>query len=232
MSIAYGGQILLSQITADLVRRQLPNDVSLRAMGEHHLKGLADLERILQVVAPDLPSDFPRRYNRSTTIPNNLPVQVTSFIGRERELSELQHLLPTTRLLTLTGSGGTGKTRLSLQVAAEVLDSPSTGSGPAFKDGVWFIELAPLSDPALLPLTVASVLGVREEQGRPLITTLLEWLRPKELLLILDNCEHLINACAKFADAAIHASRETRILTSSREALGIAGELSGYAELI
>ena len=151
-------------------------------------------------------------------IPNNLPIQVTSFIGRERELSELQSLLPTTRLLTLTGSGGTGKTRLSLQVAAEVLDG--------FPDDVWFIELAPLSDPALLPLTIASVLGVREEPGRPLLATLLEWLRPKQLLLILDNCEHLIDACAKFADAAIHASRETRILASSREALGIAGELA------
>jgi predicted ATPase len=153
-------------------------------------------------------------------VPSNLPIQVTSFIGRERELSELQSLLPTTRLLTLTGSGGTGKTRLSLQVAAEVLDG--------FPDGVWLVELAPLSDAALLPLAIASVLGLREEPGRPLLMTLLDWLRPKELLLILDNCEHLIDACAKFADAAIHASRATRILASSREALGIAGELAYY----
>ena len=186
-------------------------------MGEHRLKGLLNAEHLWQVVAPDLPSDFPPLQSLNA-IPNNLPIQVTSFVGRERELSELKRLLPTTRLLTLTGSGGTGKTRLSLQVAAEVLD--------AFKDGVWFIELAPLSDPALVPLTIASVLGVREEPGRPLLATLLEWLRPKQLLLILDNCEHLIDACAKFADAVMHASRETRILASSREALGIAGELA------
>src|SRR5437764_21991 len=124
---------------------------------------------------------------------NNLPIQVTSFVGRERELRELEQLLPTTRLLTLTGAGGTGKTRLALQLAAEILDS--------FPDGMWFIDLAPLSDPALATLTIASVLGVRDEPGRPLTATLVDWLRPKRLLLILDNCEHLIEACARFADA-------------------------------
>jgi predicted ATPase/class 3 adenylate cyclase len=217
MSVAYGGQTLVSDATAALLRGQLPEGITLRNIGEHRLKGLLNPEHLWQVVAPDLVQDFPALQSFAA-MPNNLPIQVTSFIGRERELAELQHLLPTTHLLTLTGSGGTGKTRLSLQVAAEVLD--------AFKDGVWFIELAPLSDPALLPLTIASVLGVREDPGRPLLATLLEWLRPKELLLILDNCEHLIEACAKFADAAIHASRETRILASSREALGIAGELA------
>ena len=127
-------------------------------------------------------------------------------------------MLPTTRLLTLTGAGGTGKTRLALQLAANVLDTVD--------DGVWFIDLGPLSDPALLPLTIASVLGVRAEPGRPLTATLQDWLRPKHLLLILDNCEHLIDACAELADAVLHSSRETRILASSREALGIAGELA------
>jgi len=215
MAAAYGGQTLVSNATAALIFGQLPQDVTLRDLGEHRLKGLLNPEHLWQVVAPDLVQDFPHLQSLAA-IHHNLPIQVTSFVGRERELSELQRLLPTTRLLTLTGSGGTGKTRLSLQVAAEVLDS--------FNDGVWFIELAPLSDPALLPLTVASVLGVREEQGRPLLATVLEWLRPKELLLILDNCEHLINACAKFADVVIHASPATRIMASSREALGIAGE--------
>ena len=157
---------------------------------------------------------------------NNLPIQVTSFVGRDRELNELKQLLPTTRLLTLTGAGGTGKTRLALQLAANLLDTLSAGSGLAFKDGVWFIDLGPLSDPALLPLTIASVLGVRAEAGRPLTATLQDWLRPKHLLLILDNCEHLIDACAELADAMLHATRETRILATSREALGIAGELA------
>jgi class 3 adenylate cyclase len=178
MAAAYGGQTLVSDSTAALLRGHLPEGITLRDMGEHRLKGLLNPEHLWQVVAPDLVQDFPPLQSFAA-IANNLPIQVTSFIGRERELAELQHLLPTTRLLTLTGSGGTGKTRLSLQVAAEVLDS--------FKDGVWFIELAPLSDTALLPLTIASVLGVREDPGRPLLTTLLEWLRPKELLLILDN---------------------------------------------
>ncbi|MCA1554440.1 MAG: adenylate/guanylate cyclase domain-containing protein, partial [Chloroflexi bacterium] len=131
---------------------------------------------------------------------------------------KLKQLLTTTRLLTLTGSGGTGKTRLSLQVAAEVLDT--------YADGVWLVELAPLTDPALVPQTVASVLHVRAEAGRSITATLSDYLCDKQLLLILDNCEHLIEACAQFADAVLHASRETRILASSREALGIAGELA------
>ena len=158
------------------------------------------------------------RHPSSATQPprHNLPLQLTSFIGREHELRELRQLLPTTRLLTLTGAGGTGKTRLSLQLAAEALD--------AYTDGVWFVELAPLADPSLVPATVATVLGVRDDPDRPLLATLLDWLRPKQLLLILDNCEHLIDGCAQFADAVLHAGRETRILASSREALGIAGE--------
>lgn len=152
------------------------------------------------------------------TIPNNLPLQLSSFIGREQEITEVKRLLTTTRLLMLTGSGGTGKTRLALQVAADILDS--------FADGVWFVELAAISDPALVPATIASVVGVQEEPDRPVMSTLLDWLRPKQLLFILDNCEHLLVACAECADAVLHASRETCILASSREALGIAGELT------
>jgi predicted ATPase/class 3 adenylate cyclase len=215
MSTAHGGQVLLSSASAELVRGQLPDRVGLRDMGEHHLKGIVNPEHLWQVVAPDLPQDFPPLQSLNT-IPNNLPIQVTSFVGREREVTEGKRLLATTRLLTLTGSGGMGKTRLSLQVATDLLDT--------FKDGAWFIELAPLTDPALVPITVASVLGVREEQDRPLMATLMDWLRNKQLLFILDNCEHLIEACAKFAHAVLHVSRETRILASSREALGITGE--------
>ncbi len=148
--------------------------------------------------------------------PNNLPLQLTSFVGREREIVEIKRLLSTTRLLTLTGAGGCGKTRLSLQVAADSLED--------FADGVWFVELASLSDPAFVLNTIAAVLGVREEAGRPLLATLMDWLSHRELLLVLDNCEHLIDACAQFADAGLHASRETHILVTSREPLGIAGE--------
>ena len=184
-------------------------------MGQHHLKGFVSSDHLWQVVAPDLPHDFPPLQSLAE-IPNNLPNPLTSFIGRTQELSEARDLLATTRLLTLTGSGGMGKTRLALQIAREVLD--------AFKDGVWFIELAPLSDPALVPITIASVLGVRGEQDRPLSATLLQWLRNKQLLLILDTCEHLIEACAGFTNAVLSAASETRILATSREALSVAGE--------
>jgi predicted ATPase/class 3 adenylate cyclase len=217
MSAGYGGQILVSSTTYELLRGLLPDGVTLRDLSEHRLKGLLNPEHLWQVVAPDLPHEFPPLQSLNA-IPNDLPIQLTSFIGREKEIGEAKRLLTTTRLLTLTGSGGTGKTRLSLQVAADVLD--------AYKDGAWFIELAPLSDPALVPSTVASVLGVREEPGRPVIETLLDYVRAKRLLLILDNCEHLIEACARLAEAVLHASREVRILASSREALGIGGEVT------
>ena len=215
MSTAYGGQILLSNASAELIRGELPEDVTLRDMRENRLKGLLNPEHLWQVITADLLQDFPPLQTLNS-IPNNLPIQVTSFVGREKEIAEVKQLFSTAHLLTLTGSGGAGKTRLSLHVAAEVLDT--------FKNGAWFIELASLSDPALVPFTIASTLGLREEPGRPLIMTLIDWLRDKESLLILDNCEHLVEACAKLADGVLHASRATRILATSREALGIPGE--------
>jgi predicted ATPase len=184
-------------------------------MQEHRLKGLLNPEHIWQVDAPDLPQAFPPLESLNA-IPNNLPLQLTSFVGRERELAEIKQLLLTTHLLTLTGSGGTGKTRLSLQTAADVLES--------FADGVWFVELAPIADPALVPQTVATALGIRELPGHSIQDLLVDYLRGKRLLLILDNCEHLIDACAQFANQLLRACPNLKILASSREALGIAGE--------
>src|SRR5512137_1333723 len=212
MSAANGGQALLSNPTAELVRGDLPADVTLRDMGEHRLKGLVNLEHLWQMVAPDVQQDFPP-LSSLNAIPNNLPVQLTSFIGREKDIAEVERLLSSSRLVTLTGSGGAGKTRLSLQVAAEVIDD--------FAQGVWFVELAPLSDPALVPQAVASALGLREEKGQPLMTMLTDYLHAKTLLVVLDNCEHLIEACAQLADALLHACPRLKILASSREALGI-----------
>ncbi len=217
MDAAHGGQILLSNASAELARRALAENMSFRDMGEHRLKNLAFPEHIWQLTAPNIPEDFPPLASLST-VPNNLPVQLTSFVGREAEISQLCALLQTHRLVTLTGTGGTGKTRLAQQVAGEVLD--------CFKDGAWFVELGPLSDPRLLPKAAASALRLREQPGRPLMTTLLDWLREKELLLLLDNCEHLIDSCAEFADLVLHGSPGTRILASSREALCIEGETS------
>jgi len=216
MSAAYGDQILVSSTTAELVRSQLPPGVALLDMGENRLKGWLDPQRLWQVAAPDLRQDFPP-LRTLDAVPHNLPVQVTSFVGREDDIREVKRLLPTTRLLTLTGAAGSGKTRLSLQVAAELLD--------AFPDGVWLVELAPVADPSLVPTTVAAAVGVREEAHRPLLATLLSYLHAKQALIIIDNCEHLIDACATFAHDVLQGSPRTRLLATSREALGIGGEL-------
>ncbi len=215
MAAGHGGQILLSAITAELVRGQLPADATLIDLGEHHLKGLLRSERIFQLSAPDLAKDFPALSSLSTPT-NNLPTQLTTFIGRERELSDAQEKLNSDRLLTLIGPGGTGKTRLSLQIAADQL--------ARFEDGVWLVELAPIADPVFIVSTIAAVFELREAQGIPLINLLVDYLRAKELLLVLDNCEHLVEASAHIADQLLHTCQKLKIVASSREALGIDGE--------
>ena len=217
MSAAYGGQVLLSQTTRDLLQNVLPAEVSLRDMGEHHLKDLRSPVRLYQLDAPGLLQDFPALKSLNN-LPNNLPIQLTRFVGREQELSEVERLLTGTRLLTLTGPGGTGKTRLALQGAAAVLEQ--------FPQGAWLVELAPVTDPQIVVQAIANVLTVRETPGRSLLETLIDYLRYKSLLLVLDNCEHLIETCAQLADNLLHACPNLKILVSSREALGIAGEVT------
>ena len=180
-------------------------------MGEHQLKGGLNPEHLWQMVAEGLRVDFPPLKTLSE-IPNNLPVQLNSFVGREHELAQTKELLASAHLLTLIGPGGTGKTRLTLQLAAEVL--------PEFADGVWLVELAPLADPALVLQTVAATLGVREIPGVPLESLVAGFLHAKHLLLILDNCEHLVETCAQLADQLLRSSPNLRIIASSREALG------------
>jgi predicted ATPase len=148
--------------------------------------------------------------------PNNLPIQLSSFIGRERAIAELKSLLSTTRLLTLTGAGGSGKTRLALQVATELLGQ--------FEHGVWWVALVALTDPALVPQQVASSLGISEQPGRSLMDTLLDALQLKKLLLVLDNCEHLIAACASLVGTLLRSCADLHILSTSREAFNIPGE--------
>jgi predicted ATPase/class 3 adenylate cyclase/DNA-binding XRE family transcriptional regulator len=211
----HGGQTLLSWATCALAEADLPDGVTLRELGAHRLKDLQRPEHLSQLVVPDLPGDFPP-LNSLDAHPHNLPIQLTSFVGREREVAELQPLLQASHLLTLTGPGGTGKTRLALCLAAEELE--------AFAAGVWLVELAPLADPALVPQTVAAALGVRELPGRPILDALRDFVRGKALLLILDNCEHLIDACAQVAETLLRAAPDLRILATSREAFGIAGE--------
>lgn len=214
-SIGHGGQILLSQATYELVRDALPPGITLQSMGVHRLRDLQRPEQVFQLNHPDLPSKFPPLRSLNA-IPNNLPQQLTSFVGRDREIKEVMRLLKTTRLLTLTGTGGCGKTRLALQVAAEVLEQ--------YPDGVWFIDLAPINDPNLIPQTVAQVLDVKEE-GVPLAETLLNCLRYKTVLLVFDNYEHLIVARDLLSKLLQHTLPTLRVLTTSREVLGITGEL-------
>jgi len=217
MSAAHGGQILLSQITHDLVWEQLPPDISLLDMGQHRLKDLLHPIHLYQVVIANLPTDFPP-LKTLESFPHNLPIQLTSFIGREREIVEVKQLLANARLLTLIGPGGTGKTRLALKVAEDLL--------PSFADGVWLAELAPLADPAFIPQAIASIFELRELPNVPLINIVTDYLRAKELLLILDNCEHLVEESAKLSQHLLHTCPQLKIIASSREALGIAGEMS------
>jgi predicted ATPase len=193
----------------------LPAGSSLRDLGDVRLKGIASTEHVYQIAHPSLRQDFPALRSLAAT-PHNLPRYLTSFIGREREIREVEGLLERVRLLTLLGIGGLGKTRLSLQIANEVLNS--------YRDGAWFVDLAPLRDPSLVVSEVAKVLGVREEPGCSLVETLCAHLRPRNLLLILDNCEHLVRPSAELSVAILGASSEVRIIATSREALRVPGE--------
>jgi predicted ATPase/class 3 adenylate cyclase len=217
MSAGHGGQILLSQTAHDLLVGDCSASVQITDMGEHYLKDVLRPQHLYQPTIPDLPSNFPPLKTLESS-PHNLPAQLTSFIGREKEINEVRSLLHSARLVTLTGSGGTGKTRLSQEVGAQELTN--------FLHGVWLTELASLTDPSQIIPAMAQVFGLQELPFNSLTNLVIDYLRDKKLLLILDNCEHLIEACARLADDLLHQCAGLEILTSSREALGIAGEVS------
>jgi len=183
--------------------------------GRHRLKDLTDPEILWQLNHPALPADHPP-LKTLDTLSNNLEQQLTSFIGREKELEEVKRLVTSGRLTTLLGTGGIGKTRLALQVAADLIEQ--------FPDGVWMVELASLSDAALIPTAVAAALSVREEAGEDLTATLHDFVRGRNALLVFDNCEHLIKGCARFVDTLLRRCPEMRVLATSREGLGVPGE--------
>lgn len=217
LSAGHGGQVLLSSPTAELVREQVPPQTSLQDMGAHRLKDLVQPQHIYEVIASDLPAGFPPLKTLDAQ-PNNLPIQLTSFIGRENEIKELGDLITRARLVTLIGAGGAGKTRLSLQLAANIIDT--------FANGAWFIDLAPLSDPSLVPTSVMNSLGLRDDSGRAPVEALTDFLTTKDLLLILDNCEHLVEACAHVAHQLLTHAPKLKLLATSREPLGIPGEVT------
>jgi predicted ATPase/class 3 adenylate cyclase len=217
MSAGHGGQVLISLATESLLRNPRPDQVTLKDMGERRLKDLIQPEHIFQLVIPNLPSDFPP-LKTLDIYRHNLSAQTTTFIGREQAIAEVKQELEKHRLVTLTGSGGTGKTRLSLQVAADLLDH--------FQHGIWFIELAPLTNPDLIPQTILSAIGIQEQSGRLPLDTLKEYLQDKPALILLDNCEHLVSAIAPVADKLLSAAPLLKVLASSREALGVKGEMS------
>jgi predicted ATPase/class 3 adenylate cyclase len=211
----HGGQILLSQTTRDLVGNDLPQTASLTDLGQHWLKDLAEPEHLYQLSVEGLPRAFPP-LRSLTTLPNNLPRNLSTFVGRLSDLAEVRQLIGEAALVTLTGPGGVGKTRLGLQLAAEMLET--------FTDGAWLVELEALTDESLVPQEVAIALGVARESDADANDALLGHIRGREMLLILDTCEHLIDACARLANSLLRTCPGLRILATSREALGVAGE--------
>ncbi len=214
LSVGHGGQILVSGVTADLTIAQLPHNATLRDLGQHRLRDLERPEQIYQLTLRDLRSEFPALRSLDY-LPNNLPAQLTPLIGRDEQVDEITTLLGTYRVVTIVGSGGIGKTRASLQVSANLLDS--------FAAGVWFAELAPVSEPDLVPTAVATAMGLTLT-GDDHLKALPAAIGDTHVLLVLDNCEHLVDTVAQVVAAIARRCPHAKILASSRQPLGIDGE--------
>lgn len=215
LAIGHGGQVLLSATTAVIVRDRLPPGVELVDLGSHRLRDLDRPEQVYQVAAGDLPRDFPPLRSLSARR-SNLPIQMTSFVGRAKEIADVEALVGRSRLVTLIGTGGTGKTRLMLQAAERLAGQ--------FADGAWLAELAPLGDASQIITEIARALGVPDAPGRPPIVTVSDFLASKELLLLLDNAEHLVDGVADVTGRLLAVAPGLRILATSREALRVPGE--------
>ncbi|MGB8386858.1 ATP-binding protein, partial [Mycobacterium sp.] len=216
--LGHGGQTVLSGTTEALVVDALPADAWLTDLGAHELRGVPRPERVVQLCHPDLRNDFPPLRTSKSIAASNLPPQFTSFVGRGAQIAEVRNLLAGYRVVTLTGAGGVGKTRLAVQVANQVEGE--------YTDGVWYVDLAPLTDPELVPVTVARALGLPDQPGRSTMDSLLRFVRDRQLLVVLDNCEHLLDACAELVVALLSGAPRLMLLATSREAIGVAGEVS------
>ncbi|HEX5253408.1 MAG TPA: LuxR C-terminal-related transcriptional regulator [Mycobacterium sp.] len=216
--LAHGGQTVLSGTTGDLIADALADDAWLTDLGTHALRDLPRPERVVQLCHPDLCNEFPPLRKRESVLVQRLPVQLTSFVGREAEIDDVRDILAQHRLVTLTGAGGAGKTRLAVQIAA------STAGG--YADGIWYVDLAPLTDPDLVPLTTARALGLPDQPGRLPEKSLLQFIGDRHMLVVLDNCEHLLDASAALTGALLGACPQLTVLATSREPIGVSGEVT------
>jgi predicted ATPase/class 3 adenylate cyclase/DNA-binding NarL/FixJ family response regulator len=214
--LAHGGQTVLSGATEPLVVDQLPPDVSLADLGTHQLRDLPRPERVVQLCHPDVRIEFPPLRTAKSGVVHNLPAQLTSFVGRQAEIKNLREAMAGNRLVTLTGAGGAGKTRLAVQVAAALAEE--------YGDGICYVDLAPITHPDVVPVTAARALGLPDQPGRSTIDTLQQHLRDRQMLLVLDNCEHLLDSSASLVAALLGAAPRLTVLATSREPLGVMGE--------
>ena len=216
--LAHGGQTVLSGTTTDLVCERLPADAWLAELGTHSVRDLPRPERVVQLCHPDIRNDFPPLRTAKSSRSHNLPAQLTSFIGRVEQLDEVCRLLRGNRLVTLTGAGGAGKTRLAVEAASALSD--------AFADGVWWVDLAAIADPSVVSITVARTLGLPEELGRSPLETVRRFVGDRSMLLLLDNCEHLLDACGDLITRLLNDCPQLTILTTSREPIAVSGEIT------
>ena len=216
--LAHGGQTVLSGATEPLVVDRLPDGVWLADLGSYPLRDLPRPERVVQLCHPDLNNDFPPLRVRTVVVSHNLPAQLTSFVGRQAEMKQLRQIIMDNRLVTLTGAGGAGKTRLAIEVTSEL--------SIEFSDGVWYVDLAPITNPVVAPVCVARTLGLPDQPGRSTMELLVRFFGEKKILLLLDNCEHLLDACGTMVVELLAPCPHLTILATSREPLGVPGELS------
>ena len=215
--LAHGGQTVLSGAAEQLVVDRLPAGAWLADLGSHSLRDLPRPERVMQLCHPDLVNEFPPLRVSKVVASQKLPVQLTSFVGRSTELAQVRELLADNRLVTLTGAGGVGKTRLAVEVATQLAGE--------FGDGVWYVDLAPITDPEVVPIAVARAFGLPDQPGRSTMDTLTRFVADRQMLIVLDNCEHLLDASAALVVALLGAGAKLTLLATSREAIGVAGEV-------
>lgn len=215
--LAHGGQTVLSGTAEALVADRLPTDTWLTDLGSYPLRGVPRPERLVQLCHPDIRNEFPPLRKTTTPVVRNFPAQLTNFIGRQAEMAAIRQIALENRFTTLTGAGGAGKTRLATEAAAAL--------AAEFRDGVWCVDLAPITDPRVVPIAVARTFGLPDQPGRSTTDTLVRFLGERTILLLFDNCEHLLDACGQLTMELLNACPNVTFLATSREPLGIAGEV-------